>query len=302
MLYLILAIVSSALIALIMRFSETKKKSSAGMFIANYFVCMVLAFFYMGTENLMSKQEGMSIAVLLGVFSGVLYLVSFVLLQTNIAKNGVVLAAIFMKLGVIVPILSAIFIFREVPKTVQILGVLVAVTAIIVINYEPRTPDLDDMRQDNGNLKDQKLNENISMKKQGSKVLLLVLLLGSGITDSMANVYDKVGKEAFSDMYLFTIFLSALICSVILYVVKKERLCKWDILFGAMIGVPNYFSSRFLLMALSRVPAVVAYPVYSVATIVLISVVGVLLFREKLSKQKLLGLSLVVVALVLLNL
>ena len=74
------------------------------------------------------------------------------------------------------------------------------------------------------------------------------------------------------------------------------------IFFGIMIGVPNYFSARFLLHALSTVPAVIAYPVYSVATIVSITLAGVLLFKEQVSSKKKFALLLVVVALVLLNL
>ena len=66
--------------------------------------------------------------------------------------------------------------------------------------------------------------------------------------------------------------------------------------------MPNYFSARFLLLSLSQVPAVVAYPTYSVATIVLITVVGMLAFGERLTRRQKLAMGVILVALVLLNL
>ena len=68
-----------------------------------------------------------------------------------------------------------------------------------------------------------------------------------------------------------------------------------------MIGVPNYFSARFLLHALSTVPAVIAYPVYSVATIVSITLAGVFFFKEHLTKRQWIALGIILIAVALLN-
>jgi len=65
--------------------------------------------------------------------------------------------------------------------------------------------------------------------------------------------------------------------------------------------VPNYFSARFLLLSLSAVPAVIAYPTYSVGTIVLITLVGRLCFGEKLSRRQIVAMGVILAALALLN-
>ena len=75
-----------------------------------------------------------------------------------------------------------------------------------------------------------------------------------------------------------------------------------DVLFGLAIGVPNYFSARFLLLSLGKVPAVVAYPSFSVGTIILVALAGVMLFREKISKRKAAALGIILISLALLNL
>ena len=74
-----------------------------------------------------------------------------------------------------------------------------------------------------------------------------------------------------------------------------------DLLFGMLIGIPNYFSARFLLLALGSVDAVLVYPMYSAVTIIVVTLAGVLAFREQLSKKKAGALVLIVVAVCLLN-
>lgn len=53
-----------------------------------------------------------------------------------------------------------------------------------------------------------------------------------------------------------------------------------------LIGAPDYFSSRFLLLSLSDVPAVIAYPIYSVGAIVLATLLAVWLFHERFSRRQ----------------
>ena len=70
----------------------------------NYLMCLLIAGTYTGWGNLLPTQEGSRTALLLGGSQGILYLAAFVLLQMNIKKNGVVLSAIFQRLGLLVPI------------------------------------------------------------------------------------------------------------------------------------------------------------------------------------------------------
>lgn len=279
MLYLGLAIIASALVSTVMRLSEGKVKNNMGMFVANYAVCSLLSLLFMDSLDFGRVETKAGIAVCLGLFSGILYLTNFVLLQQNIRKNGVVLAATFMKLGVLIPTLMAIIIFRERPGFLQILGIGLAIAAIIIIHFE---------------------KENAEVSRY--QFLLIVLLLISGFTDSMANIYDKLGSAELKDHYLLFTFLAAGVCALILWIREKQKFCIWDVLAGICIGIPNYFSSRFLLLALHHLPAVIVYPAYSVVTIAVISVVGVVVFKEKLSRKKLVAIALIFLALALLNL
>lgn len=283
MLYLILAIACSVAISLLMRISENKRSSDAGMFIWNYLVCILLAGMYTKRPDAHTLLSGLDFVLILGVISGILFLASFVLMQQNIKVNGVVSTAVFMKLGVVVSILIAMIGFREMPKILQGIGIIIAIAAIVIFNYEKNF-----------------------MQQAKSVVWLVLLLVISGVTDSTINIYDKIGNAALSDMFFVVLFFVAFLCSIAFFFYRRakypnEKMGKWDIIFGIIIGIPNYYSSRFLLKSLASIPSVIAYPVYSVGTLFLICLAGVLLFRERLSKQKWISLGMVLIAIALMQ-
>ena len=279
MIYLVLAIASSALVSICMRLSEKHVRNSMSMFSANYAACLAISLLYVGDIQLLAPAEGMAWAIALGAMSGFLYLAGFALLQKNIFHNGVILSGAAMKLGgVLVPVVLALLLFRERMSGIQLAGAAVAIAAVLLMNLERE-----------------------GLRRDGKMLWLLLLLLVSGLTDAMANVYDKTGTAALKDHYLLYTFLAALLAALAMALRRRERPRASDALWGVLIGIPNYFSARFLLLALAGVPAVIAYPVYSVGTMIVISTVGLLAFREALSKQKRYALLMVLAALVLLN-
>ena len=280
MLNLFLAILSSTMVSVLMRLGDRHVKNTMVLFFANYTVCCLTSLFLMGRQPIFPGGEGFGYTLGLGLIGGGLFLGSFALMRLNIQKNGVVLTSIFMKLGVLVPMGMAVIFFHEIPGITQILGFIIAAAAIVILNAEPNAAG--------------------SAIPRGMILLLLLLLLG-GLADSFVNIYDKTGNPDWKDHFLLYIFASAGMLCLIPALIRREPVSPADVLFGLIIGIPNYFSTRFLMMALSSVPAIVAYPVYNVATIVLISLVGVIAFREHLSKRKAVGIGMILAALVLLN-
>lgn len=282
MVYLILAVLASSAVAIIMRLGEKHVKNSFAMFMANYIVCSLIAFLLVEDKALFAPREGLSFALLLGLGSGCLYLTSLALMKLNISRSGVMLTSVFMKLGVLVPAMIAIVFFRESPTALQIIGFVLAVAAILLIYLEPKGE---------GNAASGK-----------ASVFLLILLFVGGLTESMANIFDKLGSPALKDHFLLFNFFTAFLLSLGVTLIRRQKVSWKDIAFGAAIGVPNYFATRFLLLSLGSIPAVVVYPIYNVGAIVLISLAGLLLFKEKLSTRKLMGMVIIIAALVLLNL
>ena len=279
MLFLLMAVASSAMVSILMRISEQYIRGNMVMFSANYATCMVISLIYMRDIRPSIIEPGTGTAVTLGAVTGFLYLAGFVLLQKNISCNGVILSGAAMKLGgVLIPIIAAVLFFQERMKWVQFAGAVLAAAAIILINIEKG-----------------------EVNTGGEKQWLAVLLLVSGFADTMANIFDKTGPAALKNLYLFFTFFAALLIAMALALQKRQRITAVDLLCGLLIGIPNYYSARFLLLSLGSVPAVVVYPMFSVGTIVVISIAGAIFFHERLNRYKKGALLLILVSLIMLN-
>lgn len=275
---LILAILSSVLISLIMRFSSEKVRHNVSMLSMNYLTCMLLGAFFSGTGNLVPRDPELPWVILVGAFNGLLYLAGFIAFQSSVRKNGMVLSALFMKLGLLVPMVLSIFLFREIPGGAQIAGFLLALGAIVLMNLQ----------------KDRALS--------GSALGLLSVLLLGGSADAMSKVFEELGPGHLSQHFLLYTFASAFLLSLAVVAFRKQKFGKWEIFFGVLIGIPNFFSAKFLLGALTTLDAVIVYPTYSVASLLVITLAGIFLFREKLSLRQWIGLGIILPALALLNL
>lgn len=277
MLYLILAILSSSCISVVMRLSSGKLRSNTGMLAVNYIVCSLLSALYGGFRLLPVGEPGLGLALGIGGVNGVLFLVNFVLLQQNTRKNGIVLSSIFMKLGLLVPIAVSVLLFGELPTLLQSLGFVLAVFAIVLINYEKGTG------------------------LGGVKGGLLLLLLCGGTADTMCKLFEELGSAALSEHFLLYTFAAALLLCLGLLYRKGESIGGAEVLWGTLLAVPNFFATKFLLRSLSALPAVIAYPSYSVGTILVVTVSGLFLFGEKLKNRQWIALGIILAALVLLN-
>ena len=278
MIYLVLAIISSALVSVVMRLSQRFARNNITMLAANYVMCTAAAAFLAG--GVVPAGEGAALTMGLGSICGVLYLLGFVTLQWNIQRNGVVLPATFQKLGVLVPTIAAITIFGESARWTQLLGIAVAVGAILLMQGPGA-------RAGEGNAK--------------NFAGLLALLMCGGMSDVMSKVFQTWGNADYGNYFLVFTFLIALVLCTVLCLVKKQSVTVPDVLCGLALGIPNYMSARFLLWALRDVPAVVVYPSFSVGTIIVVTLAGLLCFREKVERRKLVALGLILGALVLLN-
>ena len=178
MIYLLLAILSSAMIAIMMRIAQTRVSYPIGLLAGNYIVCSLMALILSVPElpGISFAQAGFPAG--LGLINGLLYLGSFALMQWNTRHNGVVLSSVFMKLGILVPTVLSVLWFKEMPTALQILGFLLAVAAIVILYYQKGT----------------KLS-------RGSWALLLMLLVG-GMGDGMSKVFVVYGDPGFQNLFL----------------------------------------------------------------------------------------------------
>lgn len=250
MIYLFLAILSSASISICMRFSKSYVKNEMGLLAINYLVCILCATLYI-------KDFSISSSGFLGLINGFFYWISFVLFHQSIQKNGLILSSAFQKLGILIPTLVTICIFKELNSWIQLLGVFLSILCIFLLQSSSTKQEIH------------------------SFSLLCLLLVFNGSADAMAKIFERVGQN--DELFLWITFVVAFFLCLRS---NQTKITKYEIGFGILIGIPNYFSAKFLLKSLYSLSALIVYPSYSVFTIFVVSCFGLLIFKEKISKKQ----------------
>lgn len=75
-----------------------------------------------------------------------------------------------------------------------------------------------------------------------------------------------------------------------------------SILTGFSVGIPNLFSSYFLILALDSLKTSVVFPIYSAGSIVLITFGSFIIFKEKINNKNKMAIILTIIALIMINL
>ena len=284
--YLILAVICSASIALVLKFFRSQEGNRYGIIIGNYLTCILISLFMIGDPFRIISSEPS--AYICGAIGGVLFVGGLVFMQSSIRANGATLTSAFGKLGVMVPLAMSFIFFSEKPAPVQVAGIASALVSLVVINYPSK-------------------EEN---KEPGpasySFVLLMLTFMANGLADSMAKVFERTGNRDDDTVYIMIVFATACIISAVLayleYKKTGKKILPKELLAGIAVGIPNYYSSFFLLGAVERLPSFLVYPIFSTGTILMVMAVSTLAFKERPSRNQAIGIGLILLALVLLNL
>jgi drug/metabolite transporter (DMT)-like permease len=134
-----------------------------------------------------------------------------------------------------------------------------------------------------------------------------VVLVGFGLIDILFKQIALYTSLPFTSS-LFVIFAIALTLMIvaILYdaLVRKTRLTAVNILFGALVGAFNFGNILFYLkahQAFADNPSTV-FAAMNMGVIILGSLLGILIFKEKMSTRNYLGLGLALISIVLIAL
>ena len=301
MFYLTLAIISSAAIALIFKYSENTNSNRYLITSTNYFVASMISLFMIISKGLLieinktssffsevkqinsnlifSPYSSIIWGLLVGFIAGFFFFLSFIYYQKSVKENGVSVTGMIAKLGILIPMIFSIIIWKEYPSTIQWLGIILALTSIILVNMAPKTL------------------ENFDLKPG-----LILLFFFGGLAEFSNKIFQKYAISDFKDVFLFTAFFTAFIISIFFTIKEKKPLRKKDILTGIAVGIPNLFSSYFLILSLNTVTTSVAFPLYSAGSIVLINLGGYFIFKEKISSKNKVAILMTIIALVLINL
>ncbi|MFI3173038.1 MAG: EamA family transporter [Eubacteriales bacterium] len=281
MIYLILAIICSSCITLVLKIGSKYTENRYAMLTCNYITCVIMAIIFMPKNTAIFSDVSGRMAMVLGLVNGILYLVCMSYNQINVVKNGAILTATFVRLGVVVPTLLSILFYKEIPSVVQVVGIFLVLIAFVLMGMSGKG------------------NKDIEVKIVLRDLILLMIL--GGITDSMSKVFEQTCSMELADWFLLITFFVALVICIIVTIYKHQKIGKKECVVGVAIGIPNYLSTLFLLQSLGKIPAFLAYPTYSVGSILVVITVSYILLREKLDKMQKVSVGFIMLALLFLN-
>ncbi|MGB5289402.1 MAG: EamA family transporter [Ignavibacteriaceae bacterium] len=278
--FLLLTILCSTSIALILKYSDTKKGEPIVLLAGNYLVATVISL----TILLFKDDKIFSFETLffsLGL--GLIFVLSFFSFAKAISYAGTGLATTSSRLSVIIPIIFSIIVYNELPNEFHHVGFALAIITFILFYFSVKG----DYKEGDGLLK---------------YLFLIAVLVGIGVNDFSMKVFKSWRPEEEEPFFIFFIFSSAFVYSSIYIGVKKIRIIKSTVYWGLALGVPNVFSTIFLLGALSLLPAILVYPLINVGIIVFTTLLAFIIWKEKLNRWGVLALTSGLLAILFLSL
>ena len=277
MLFLILSIICSVSVGVIFKVARRYSVNSTQIVAANYWFALALCYFFFSPDFTAAGVEapwGIYIAL------GFLLPSIFLFLAASIKHMGIVKTDAAQRLSLFIPILAAWLIFGEEFNTLKITAFGIAFPALLLILDKP------------------------SDNTKNKWIYPAIVLVGFGLIDILFKQIALFTNLPYTTS-LFIVFglALAIMTAVVAFEIgfKKAKLNYKSLLFGALVGVFNFGNILFYLKAhqsFAENPSTV-FAGMNMGVIIIGSLTGIFIFKEKLSKMNYAGLFLALVAIVL---
>lgn len=262
MIYLLLTIICSSSIALILKFNAARKGHPVVMLMGNYFTAsLIAAVIIFVKDNVQFSTE----ALLFGLVLGVMFISSFFVFAKAVEHAGTALATVSSRLSVFIPVFLVIVIFGEVPQTNTYFGFGLTILTILLFYFS--------------------LNRKEEVESHKHKYLFLLgVLLFIGVNDFAMKFFQLLRSTNEEAFFVYMIFTTAFFTGTIVILLKKITIYAKDVYTGFILGIPNVFSTIFLLAALNSLPAMIVYPAMNIGVILITTISAYFIWKETLNK------------------
>lgn len=286
MIYLLLSITASTLIFIVFKLLAKFNINRLHTIVINYFIaCLIGIWSYDEPLNIgqVFQSEWLYGAIVLAF----LFIAIFNVMALTAQRNGLSVASVASKMSVIIPIIFGIYVYNESVGAQKIIGILLALIAVYLTSVRPKTTS--------------NFNKGLWLP--------ILLFFGSGTIDtSIKYIETTYVSENGIPIFSATIFAFAFVigsCILIFSAIKKPfKLPLKTFIAGSALGIVNYYSMYYLLKALNHesLESSTLFTVNNVAIVMISTVLGLLVFKESISKTNWFGIVLAVVSIVLVTL
>lgn len=284
MFYLVLSLFFNVVIFIAFKLFPKYKADTNSIIVINYFVAAILSYIYAKDSFSLSGLTGNSwfpIAICLGF----IFYISFLIISMTIQKIGLSIGSLFPKMSMIFSILYAFIFYGEYISSLRWVGIMLALLGILFLLYPG---------------KDRGLELEKNLRKHWP--LPLLALIGSGVIEILLFVVEKESSGGMANAeFLSLLFVVAGFVGLIISLIRNSlKFNTKEISLGFALGIINFYSIYFLLFALSaNIDASIVFPFLNIGIIVCGIIVGLVAFKEKLSKLKIFGVTISVLGVVL---
>ena len=249
-----------------------------------------------------SEVEPASGAILTGGAMGLVYFIAFFFVIQTIRWIGVSATTVVGVMAILLPIAVAALFWNQIPTKLQIIGIALALIALILIGWKNNAPSG-------------------PPKPWFVPLVMVAFFFLSGLSRVCQEAFNYLsvpadisfGNELEQANYLGaqqpTFLLSAFVVTAIpsacllgyRWIALGKKIQKTEFAFGVALGLTNILQCQLALQCLAYFPGYIVFPVTSAGAILVTTLVAVSWLGERLSLRGYAGIAVAMVALFLLQ-
>jgi len=284
MIALIFAILTSSFIFVLFKLFPKYSVNTFQAIVFNYVTACICGFSLFGDQWKMSFIE-VGHWPYFAILCGFLFIGLFYLIGISSQKNGVAITSVAVKMSMALSMLLIIFLYRESVSFLKIVGIIAAFTGVFLMAFQ----------------------KEVKSNAKSYIWMLVVLFLGCAILDFILNYVQKyelsqLPCSLFSAIGFGVSGVIGLIILMVQFIRYSVKIEFKNIIAGILLGIPNFFSIYLLLESYSSTSwndsTVLA--IMNVSVVMISALIGFSAFKESASKQKIAGLVISILAIVIL--
>ncbi|MFC4210663.1 EamA family transporter [Pedobacter lithocola] len=282
MIYIILSIFCSVTVAILLKLARRYQISIIQAVAVNYLTALILCYLFFKPDlKLINSSAPWTIYIALAILLPTIFL----FLAASVKNLGIVKTDIAQRLSLFIPILAAYFIFKEDFNQLKFAGLGIGFIAIILTF----------------------IRKSQAQSIPTKWIYPILVFIGFGVIDVLFKQIALYKELPYTSslfvVFCLSFFVALIIVSVMVY--KRETKIQFvNLGCGLILGLFNFGNILFYLKAhkaLSSNPSTV-FAAMNLGVIVLGTLVGLIAFKETLSKVNYIGILLAICAVILITL
>ncbi len=291
MFWLILSVISATGIFFVFKLADRNRVPSFHLILVNYFIATTLGIILQPIDTI-SRLIPSGIWLGLSILIGVLFILMFFVVSLSTREAGLSVTTVASKLSVVLPIIfSIIYDAEDKLSLLKSAGILAALTGVLLTVYRKR-----------------------ALEEVSNRFWMpLILFIGMGVVDSLIRLsqYHFVVDENLVVFSIILFSIAFLTGMLIAFTSRKDLspLLHFKVIYhGLLLGMANFGSIYFLVKSLNyeqngirMFDGSVVFGINNLGIVSLSVLLGARLFREQLKLHNWIGISISLLAIILLS-